>query len=71
MNENQHAQQIVARFKSLLDDDAIAAVGNEHFEALTLMIESAIDTSTLSAIRNAAEISEKAARDIIHIIERY
>jgi adenylate kinase len=71
MNEDQHAQQIVGRFKSLLDNDTIAAVGDEHFEVLALMIESAIDTSTLRVIRNASEISEKAARDIIHIIERY
>ncbi len=71
MNECKHAQKVVCQFKSLLDDDAIKAIGDTHFQELALMIESAIGSSTLGAIRSAADISDKAAKDILHIIERY
>ncbi|MDQ6975820.1 MAG: hypothetical protein Q9M22_04545 [Mariprofundaceae bacterium] len=71
MNECKHAHKVVCQFKSLLDPAAIKAVGDTHFEELALIIESAIGASTLEAIRHAAEISEKAAKDIVHIIERY
>ncbi len=71
MNEARHARRIVQRFREQIGEETCRAIGEENLRALELMIESAIDASTLEAIRSASEISSQAAKDILRIIERY
>lgn len=70
MNETKHAAKVVEHFKSLLDEGTIAKIGEEHFNQLQLMIESAIDASTIEILQQAREIAGEAASRIDHLIEK-
>jgi hypothetical protein len=50
-----HAEKVVAGFKQMLGDELAATLGDEHFEELAMMIESAISSSVLSELERAAD----------------
>ena len=66
-----HASQVVERFKEMLSASGRAHVGEGHFGELALLIESAITTSVLEAMEQAAEHMEQLARDMRHRAERF
>ncbi len=45
----QHAEKIVAHFQDLIGEERSAAIGDDHFAELAILIESAIDASVLDA----------------------
>ncbi len=59
----KHAAEVVDQFRSLIGDETTAAIDEEHFAELRLMIESAIDTAVLMRL-------ERIATDIRHLAER-
>ena len=51
-SQAQHAARITARFKALIGQESCTQIGDEHFAELSLIIESAIDSSVLEAERS-------------------
>lgn len=70
MNEAKHSKKVVKHFKSLLSEELVSQIDEDHFAQLELMIESAIDASMLETINRAKSISAKATEDISHILEK-
>jgi len=50
-----HAERVVNAFKERLSNSGREHVGDKHFDELTLMIESAISTSVLEQVEQAAD----------------
>lgn len=67
----RHASQVVERFKGMLSASGRAHVGEGHFGELTLLIESAITTSVLQEMEQAADRLEKMAHAFRHHAETY
>lgn len=67
----KHASQVVERFKAMLSASGRAHVGEGHFGELSLLIESAITTSVLEEMEQAAERMERMAHDFRHHAEAY
>ena len=51
----QHAEKVVAGFKSILGDELSGQLGDEHLGELALLIESAIGNSILEELEKAAD----------------
>ena len=66
-----HAERVVQAFKDKLSKSGREHVGEKHFDELTLMIESAISTSVLETVEQAANdmtaLVEKIRKDAQHI----
>ncbi|MGB0721052.1 MAG: phosphatase [Gammaproteobacteria bacterium] len=67
----KHAQQVVDSFRSLLAEEAALAVGDEKFEELTMLVESAISTSVTQELEAAADLLAKTAHDMRSRAERF
>jgi predicted Co/Zn/Cd cation transporter (cation efflux family) len=58
-----HAEKVVAGFKDILGDELVAALGDEHFAELAMLIESAIGTSVVTELERAADqVAELATK---------
>ncbi len=71
MRQAAHARQVVERFKAFLSEDEQAQLGEEHFDELSLLIESAIDASVLDAMERAADELDALARKMRDQAERF
>ncbi|MGB0712553.1 MAG: phosphatase [Gammaproteobacteria bacterium] len=67
----KHAQQVVDNFRSLLDANSAETVGDEKFDELAMLIESAISTSVTQELETAADILAKTAQDMRARAERF
>ncbi|MDK2779285.1 MAG: phosphatase [Pseudomonadota bacterium] len=48
----KHAEQIVEHFRSELGDELCRQIGDYHFGTLAVLIESAINTSVMTAVND-------------------
>ncbi|MBD3754380.1 MAG: hypothetical protein IE937_01920 [Gammaproteobacteria bacterium] len=66
-----HAAKVVARFKEMLSEEQLAAIGEEHFQELEMLIEAAIGSSEakalLQAVHQVEELSRKLAKHVATI----
>ena len=67
----KHAKQVVKGFKEVIDDEARKMLTDENFEQLTILINSAITNSVLSAVEKVADDLEKSVRKIRRGAEHY
>jgi len=51
----KHAESLVEDFKEMLDEGAVESIGEENFNALSMLIESAITTTTVEAAERIAD----------------
>ncbi len=66
-----HANKVVAGFKTMLGDTLTAQVGEEHFGELALLIESAISSSILQELEKAADQVDSVADGLRKRAESY
>ncbi len=57
-----HARKVVESFRKRLSRSGIEHVGEKHFDELELLIESAISSTVLSELEQAADKVEVLAR---------
>ena len=67
----KNAKQVVKGFKEVIDDEARKMLTDENFEQLTILINSAITNSVLSAVEKVADDLEKSVRKIRRGAEHY
>jgi predicted Co/Zn/Cd cation transporter (cation efflux family) len=67
----KHATEVVERFKELLSPSGRSHVGENHFSELAMLIESAITTSVLEEMEQAADQIDKLAHDLRSHAEHY
>ncbi|MCG8313569.1 MAG: hypothetical protein MI976_10160 [Pseudomonadales bacterium] len=56
-----HAEKVVNSFKKKLSETEVSGLGEEHFDELTLLIESAISSAVLDELEIAADKLHKFA----------
>lgn len=66
-----HAKKVVNSFKSLLSEKTLGAISDEHFDELTMLIESAISTSVVEELEVAADQLSLAATKLRQHAERF
>jgi len=71
MKQTQHANNIVTAFKAKLSDEQRAAVGEDHFDELSLLIESAMSTAVLEEMEKAADQVDELAHKLRHFAEHF
>ncbi|MDG6773781.1 hypothetical protein QCB45_05515 [Thiomicrorhabdus sp. ZW0627] len=64
MKIEDHAANVVRRFKEMLSEEQIAVIGDEHFEELEVLIEAAIGSSEAKALLDAVVQVETLARSL-------
>lgn len=64
MKIEDHAANVVTRFKEMLTEEQIAAVGDEHFDELSMLIEAAIGSTESKALLEAVEQVKQLANDL-------
>lgn len=67
----QHAEKVVKAFKEILSDEARAAIQAEEYDQLSMLIESAISTSALSAVEKVADQLDALAHQVRNAAEHY
>ncbi len=70
MDESKHVQRVVENFRSLLSPEAHEHVGKEHLEQLGLLIEAAIDASTLEMMEHYADKVASIATEMRNRVEK-
>ncbi len=73
MTEQQaaHARKVVDRFRAMIGDTCSQQLGDEHWDELSLLIESAIDAAVLQAEEKICDKLEQLVRDIRADTERF
>jgi len=69
--QTRHAERVVQLFRDSLSKTGRQAVGEHHFEELTLMIESALDAAVLEEVAVYAAQLERLVDDMKHSTDRY
>jgi hypothetical protein len=67
----QHAEQVVSGFMSLLDDDAKSCISEADLGELTMMVEAAISTAALEQLEKAADDVAALSRSLRQYAEHY
>ena len=70
MDEYSHSHKLVDRFRRMIGPDICSQIGEEHFEELALMIESAIDASLVDVLERSAEKVTLVAKEIRDMAEK-
>lgn len=70
MQRSNHAQEITDRFRSLVED-AGDSLSVEHYDELSLLIESGIDAALVDYMEKMASTLEKMAHSIRHDAEYF
>ncbi|WP_415886150.1 phosphatase [Neptuniibacter sp. QD37_6] len=71
LKQTAHAQHVVDSFKARLPDAMNNDIGEEHFDELALLIESAISAAVLTEMEKAADKIDKLAHDVRHFAEHF
>ena len=71
VKQNAHALNVVATFKAKLPPETIEQVGENHFDELSLLIESAISAAVFDEMEKAANKVDQLAHDIRHFAEYF
>jgi len=65
MQQNKHAEAMVARFRELVED-AGDSLSVNHYNELKLIIEAGLDTALLEAMEKVALQLDDVSHDIRH-----
>ena len=68
MQQTKHAEQMVNRFRELVEDTGDSLSAN-HYNELTLIIEAGLDTALLENLARVTEKLTSLAHDIQHNAE--
>ena len=68
MQQTKHAEQMVSRFRELVEDAGDSLSAN-HYNELTLIIEAGLDTALLENLARVTEKLTSLAHDIQHNAE--
>jgi len=68
MQQTKHAEQMVSRFRELVEDAGDSLSAN-HYNELTLIIEAGLDTALLENLARVTEKLTRLAHDIQHNAE--
>ena len=68
MQQTKHAEQMVNRFRELVED-AGDSLSINHYNELTLIIEAGLDTALLENLERVTERLTSLAHDIRHNAE--
>ena len=68
MHQTKHAEQMVNRFRELVEDAGDSLSAN-HYNELTLIIEAGLDTALLENLARVTEKLTRLAHDIQHNAE--
>ena len=68
MQQIKHAEQMVNRFRELVEDAGDSLSAN-HYNELTLIIEAGLDTALLENLARVTEKLTRLAHDIQHNAE--
>jgi len=68
MQQTKHAEQMVNRFRELVED-AGDSLSTNHYNELTLIIEAGLDTALLENLARVTEKLTSLAHDIQHNAE--
>ena len=68
MRQTKHAEQMVNRFRELVEDAGDSLSAN-HYNELTLIIEAGLDTALLENLARVTEKLTSLAHDIQHNAE--
>ena len=68
MQQTKHAEQMVNRFRELVEDAGDSLSAN-HYNELTLIIEAGLDTALLENLARVTEKLNSLAHDIQHNAE--
>ena len=68
MQQTKHAEQMVNRFRELVEDAGDSLSAN-HYNELTLIIEAGLDTALLENLARVTEKLTRLAHDIQHNAE--
>jgi len=68
MQQAKHAEQMVTRFRELVEDAGDSLSAN-HYNELTLIIEAGLDTALLENMERITEKLTSLAHDIQHNAE--
>lgn len=68
MHQSEHAQQIAARFKSLVEQ-AGDTLKDEHFDELVLLVEAGLDTALVDMMEKVSQKLSKMSHDILNDAE--
>lgn len=60
----EHAERVVKSFKQKLTANEITSLGDEHFDQLALLIESAISAAVLDEVELAADKLHQLAESL-------
>lgn len=64
MHYEEHAKEVVDRFKRMLTEEQVGLVGSEHFSELETLITAALGVVDSQAIRHAAKEVEALAHTL-------
>ncbi|MEA3405570.1 MAG: hypothetical protein U9R28_07520 [Pseudomonadota bacterium] len=64
MQIEKHAASVVQRFKEMLSDEQVEAIGAEHFDELEVLIEAAIGSSEAKVLLEAVDQVETLAKSL-------
>ena len=70
-NHKVHAEDIVGEFRTLISDEARQQIEEEHFEELTIMIESALSTAVMERVEHAADRLVALAKEFRADVEHF
>lgn len=59
-----HAERVVSAFKQKLNEAELSALGDDHFDELTLLVESAIGSAVLDELELTANKLHDFATDL-------
>ena len=67
----QHAHEIVERFREMLSESENQHIDQAHFEELALLIESGISSAVLDELENAANKMDNLAHELRNYAEHF
>lgn len=62
--QRTHAEKVVNRFRSMIGDANSRQIGDEHWDELSLLVESAIDAAVLDAEEKICDQLDDMAKKI-------
>jgi predicted Co/Zn/Cd cation transporter (cation efflux family) len=70
-HQTEHARRVAEQFRSMLDEETRERIGDELFDELALMVESAITASVLKELEQAADRIEMLSHQVRKQAETY
>jgi len=67
----QHAHEIVERFKEMISESGRQHIGKTHFDELALLIESGISSAVLDELETAANKMDDLAHQLRNYAEEF